>query len=114
MTTRTRSHNVVFRYPFLLKGVDRVLPAGGYRVVTDEEQLEGLSFAAYRRVATMIFVPAQSHQASAIEMVVIDPADLLTAQERDAAMPQSLATDVGAASDANPNAAFPGLQENMR
>jgi hypothetical protein len=29
-------------------------------VVTDEELIEGLSFAAYRRVSTMIFVPAPS------------------------------------------------------
>ena len=37
MTLRTRSNIVVFKHPFLLKGIDRVLPPGGYRVVTDEE-----------------------------------------------------------------------------
>jgi hypothetical protein len=44
MTMRTRSKTVTFAFPFLLKGVDRVLPAGDYRVVTDEELIEGLSF----------------------------------------------------------------------
>ena len=69
---------------FLLKGVDRMLPAGDYRVVTDEELIDGLSFSAYRRVATMIFVPAQSHRGSSIEMVSIDPQDLQAALDRDA------------------------------
>ena len=85
MTTRTRSNIVVFKHPFLLTGVDRVLPPGGYRVVTDEELIDELSFFACRRVSTMIFVPAQSHQASSVEMVTINPSDLHAAQERDAA-----------------------------
>jgi hypothetical protein len=51
----------------LLKGVDRVLPPADYRVVTDEELIEGLSFVAYRRVSTVIFVPAPS--GAAVEMV---------------------------------------------
>jgi hypothetical protein len=37
MITRSHSKSVVFSRPFLLKGVDRVLPPGEYRVVTDEE-----------------------------------------------------------------------------
>ena len=78
---------MVFSKPFLLKGVDRILPAGDYRVVTDEELIEGLSFPAYRRVATMIFLPAQSHRASSIEMVTIDPLDLQAVQDRGAAEP---------------------------
>jgi hypothetical protein len=53
-----------------LKGVERLLPAGDYRVVTDEELIEGLSFPAYHRISTVIFVPAQSK--SAVEMVTID------------------------------------------
>jgi hypothetical protein len=65
----------------LLKGVDRELPAGDYRVVTDEELIEGLSFPVYRRVSTMIFVPGQS--TSSVEMVTIDPQALEAAQERD-------------------------------
>ena len=92
MSERTRSNTVVFKHPFLLTGVDRVLPPGGYRVVTDEELIEGLSFSAYRRVRTLIFV--QSHRGSSIEMVTIDPGDLQAAQDRDAAM--HLAPDAAA------------------
>jgi hypothetical protein len=82
MTMRTSNKTVTFARPFLLKGVDRTLAAGEYRVVTDEELIEGLSFPVYRRVATMIFVPAVAH-ASSVEMVSIDPRDLQEAQDRD-------------------------------
>jgi hypothetical protein len=82
MNARTFHKTVVFSRPFLLKGVDRTLPAGTYRVVTDEELIEGISFPVYRRVATMIFVPT-SQGASSIEMVTIDPLDLQAALERD-------------------------------
>ena len=57
---------MTFAHPFLLKGVDRILGAGDYRVVTDEELIEELSFPVYRRVATMIFVPADSKNASSL------------------------------------------------
>ena len=85
MITRSHSNSVVFSHPFELKGIDGVLPPGAYRVVTDEELIEELSFPVYRRVATMIFVPARS-QSSAIEMVAVDPLDLQAAQERDGAV----------------------------
>ena len=81
MTTRTNGRIVTFAHPFLLKGVDRELPAGDYRVITDEELIEELSFLVYRRVSTMIFVPGE--HASSVEMVGIDPQDLQAALERD-------------------------------
>jgi hypothetical protein len=82
--TRTTTRTVTFHKPFCLKGVDRLLPPADYRVVTDEELIDGLSFAAYRRVSTAIFVPAES--GSAVEMLIIDPLDLQAAQEHDLAM----------------------------
>jgi hypothetical protein len=84
MMLRTTTKTVMFRWPFWLKGVDRLLPPADYRVMTDEELIEGLSFPAYRRVATVIFVPAPS--GAAVEMVTIDPLDLQAAQEQDAKM----------------------------
>ena len=92
MTTRTKSKTVTFVRPFLLKGVDRVLPAGEYKVATDEELIEELSFPAYHRVATFIYVPAESHRASSVEMVTIDPHDLREALERDGTPPAPAAT----------------------
>ena len=85
MTIRTIRRTIAFRRPFYLKGVDRLLPPGGYNVVTDEELIEGLSFSAYHRISTVMFVPAQS--GSAVEMVTIDPLNLEAALERDAASP---------------------------
>ncbi len=87
MTIRTSSKTVSFARPFLLKGIDRVLAAGQYKVITDEELIEELSFPVYRRVATMIFVPADSQNSSSVEMVAIDPRDLQDAQDRDAETP---------------------------
>jgi hypothetical protein len=98
MTTRTRRKTVVLSQPFRLKGVDRVLPPGDYEVVTDEELIEGLSFPVYHRVSTAIIVPAQSHQASSVEMVVIDPRDLQTAKDRDTAAKQLPAAEAKPAS----------------
>jgi len=46
MPTRSRSKTVTFGHPFKLQSVDRILPPGDYRVVTDEELIEELSFAA--------------------------------------------------------------------
>ena len=56
MTVRTSRKSVTFTQPFSLSGIDEVQPAGTYTVETDEELLPGLSFPAYRRVATLIFL----------------------------------------------------------
>jgi hypothetical protein len=55
----SRRDVVTFKHPFRIRGIDRLLPAGDYEVVTDHEAIEGLSFTAFRRVATMIMVPAR-------------------------------------------------------
>jgi hypothetical protein len=44
--TRSRRETITFKHPFRIKGIDRVLPPGAYEVITDEEMIEGLSFAA--------------------------------------------------------------------
>jgi hypothetical protein len=82
MMTRTQRTTSAFARPFRLRGVDRMLPAGSYEIVTEEELIEGLSFPVYRRVSTVMFVPGQS--APSIEMVTIDPLDLAAAQAEDA------------------------------
>jgi hypothetical protein len=87
MTMRTTDKTVTFQRPFCLKGVDRELPPADYRVVTEEELIEGLSFAAYHRVSTVIFVPAPS--GGGVEMVSIDPSDLEAAQQLDTPLKQA-------------------------
>jgi hypothetical protein len=87
MTIRSRRETITFKHPFLLKGVDRLLPPGAYEIVTDEEMIEGLSFASFRRVATMIMVPAAPPRTSTMEMISISPVDLADAQRIDADAP---------------------------
>jgi hypothetical protein len=84
MTTRSRRETVHFRHPFRIKGIDRLLSAGSYEVITDEEMIEGLSFPSYRRVATMIMVPAAPPRGSTMEMISIGSVDLADAQRIDA------------------------------
>jgi len=84
MTIRSRRETVTFKRPFQIRGIDRLLPAGAYEVVTDEEMIEGLSFPSYRRVATMIMVPAAQSRGSTMEMVSIGSIDLSDAQRIDA------------------------------
>jgi hypothetical protein len=87
MTMRSRREIVTFQHPFRIKGIDRLLPPGGYEVVTDEEMIEGLSFASFRRVATMIMVPAAAPRNSAMEMISISSIALSDAQRIDASAP---------------------------
>jgi hypothetical protein len=87
VTTRSRRETVHFKHPFRIKGVDRLLPAGAYEVVTDEEMIEGLSFPCFRRVATMLMVPGASSNISSMEMISISSVDLSDAQRNDASAP---------------------------
>lgn len=68
---------MTFARSFTLAGVDFLLPAGVYDIVTDEELIEGLSFPVYRRIATWIM--ARSSPSGPTEMVAVDPAALATA-----------------------------------
>jgi hypothetical protein len=84
MTMRSRRETITFRHPFRIKGIDRQLSAGAYEVITDEEMIEGLSFASFRRIATMIMVPGAAPRAASMEMISISAIDLSDAQRIDA------------------------------
>ena len=83
MITRSRRETVIFRHPVKIEGVDRVLAAGSYEIVTDEEMIEGLSFPCFRRIATMIMVPGEPPRHS-VEVHAISSVALADAQHRDA------------------------------
>lgn len=85
MTIRSRRETLKFKHPFRIRGIERTLPAGAYEVVTDEETIEGLTFSAYRRIATMITVPAEG-ACGATEMLSIGSIDLANAQAADASI----------------------------
>jgi hypothetical protein len=84
---RSRRETVTFLHPFRIRGIDRLLPSGAYEVITDEEMIEGLSFPAFRRIATMIVVPA-AEQSLTMEMISIGSVDLSDAQRTDASAPR--------------------------
>jgi hypothetical protein len=86
MTIRTSRKSVTFTRPFSLSEIDEVQPAGTYTVETDKELLPGLSFPAYRRIATLVFLRSRGGGPVAEEVVNIDPLELQAAQERDAGL----------------------------
>ena len=85
MPTRTLKSQVTFVKPFHLHSVDAVLPAGTYQVLTDEEQLDGLSFEAWRRLQTLLITPAIGVHDGSGQVFVIDPHELEMALEADGA-----------------------------
>src|SRR5215217_4113083 len=83
MTLRTHRETLTFAHPFTLSGVEDVQAPGAYTVQTDEELLEGLSFLAYRRVATVIFVPLRHGGPGSLQAITIDPRELADTWQRD-------------------------------
>jgi hypothetical protein len=73
---RTTREPVTFVHAFLLDGAEGVQPAGTYDVEVDEELIEGVSFLAYRRVATTIYLPLGSEAVGSHQAVRVDPGEL--------------------------------------
>lgn len=85
MSIRTTETTVTFRRPFTLAALDGPQPAGTYRVVVEEEQIPGLSFVAFRRVATLLHVPADPVPGGTREVVSVLADELAEAVAADAA-----------------------------
>ncbi len=73
---RTTRQIVTFDQPFFLSAADDVQPAGSYAVEVDEELIEGLSFLAYQRVATTIYLPLGHAGAGSVQAIRVDPGEL--------------------------------------
>ena len=87
MTTRTSEKTVMFRRPFVLDGYDEALPAGTYTIETDEELIEGVSFPAYKRILTLVHLPAPRGYPGRTQTLAVDPKQLDAVLERDQAAP---------------------------
>ena len=83
MTIRTSQRTIRFAHPFRLTGMDAPQPAGAYLLETEEELLQDLSFPAYRRIATRLFVTVVPNSTILEEVVDIDPLELEAAMEKD-------------------------------
>jgi hypothetical protein len=80
---RSTVERVTFRHAFRLKDLEQDQPPGTYEVETDEEPIQGLSFIAYRRVATAIRIPMLGRSTGSSQTIPIDPRDLEAARARD-------------------------------
>jgi hypothetical protein len=81
---RTHQKNVMFTRPFFLSGFEHAQSPGTYTIETDEELIPGLSFAAYRTVATLILLPSRNVGATVVhQAAAIDPKELIAALESD-------------------------------
>jgi hypothetical protein len=83
MSIRTRETTVTFRHPFKLSMLDRLQPAGTYRLVIDEEEIPDVSFIAYRRTASMLHTPAISAPGTSGQVFTVGSEELATALEAD-------------------------------
>lgn len=83
MTERTTRTEITFTHPFHLQSLADPLEAGTYRLVVDEELIEGLSFTAYRRVGTHLEIPAISVGMAKRQFLQVSPAEIDEALARD-------------------------------
>lgn len=78
---RTIKSTVTFNRPFSLNDSIGELPAGTYDIEVDEEEILGAQRAAYRRVATLLFVQTPG----TTRTLAIDHNQLEAALQKDAA-----------------------------
>jgi hypothetical protein len=84
MPMRSTESTIRFSQAFCLSQFDEVQPAGSYRLVTEEERLEGLSFAAFQRRRTLFYLPANGRPGRMRQVFEVDPAELAAAVVADA------------------------------
>ena len=78
----TRS-SITFARPFSITGVDGMQQPGTYAIITDEEEIPGLSFTAWRRIHTSLRLPSLDVDTGQEQMISISPNDLAAARVRD-------------------------------
>lgn len=91
MAVRASERIVSFQHAFTLRAVDRRLPPGDYRVLSEEESIEGLSFLAFRTTSVSIELPLNTDGieratlpgTASVEVIQIGAIELETAMELD-------------------------------
>ena len=84
VTIRTTRAVASFREPFTLRAVEGMQPPGDYNVYIEDELIQGLSRAAYRRVGTILQTPSISSPQDEARLVSISETDLEAALMKDA------------------------------
>lgn len=81
---RTTRRTVTFTRPFTLGPLTEAQPAGDYQVETEEALLPTMTASAYRRTATLIFLPAHPASGGLAHVLEVDPQELESALAADA------------------------------
>ena len=84
MTERSREHIVTFQHSFELRNAEGRLPPGTYRVQSEEESIDGLSFLAFRTTSMSMEVPlgasvlqhAAAGESASSEMITVNAGEL--------------------------------------
>ncbi len=103
MTNRTTSKILNFTRPFSLRGLAEVLPAGAYKVITEEMLPENVTYPTYQWVSTKMHLHTNSERTGDARMMDVDPRDLEVAHLRDQNM-----------IDSRPRVAFSAHKSNNR
>jgi hypothetical protein len=86
MLSRTSESIVTFHHPFSIGNAISDHPAGSFRVVKEEELIEGLSFAAYRATSISLQLPAIGAPGTTQQFIAVSHHDLDAAQDADSQM----------------------------
>jgi len=83
MLNRTSESIVTFHHTFSIGTTISDHPAGSFRVVKEEELIEGLSFAAYHAVSISVEMPAIGAPGTTRQFVAVSGRDLDAALDAD-------------------------------
>jgi len=83
MKERKTYKEITFANPFVLDGLVVPLEAGTYRLVVDEQLIEGLSFPSYQPVATHLEIPAISAQLVKRQFLQVSADEIEEALQKD-------------------------------
>ena len=83
MTSHTNESTVTFKNQFNISSLDGPQPAGTYRIVTENEEIPGLSFIAYRRTSTTLHLPTLTASAGKTQVFSGDRDELEAALKED-------------------------------
>lgn len=86
MLSRTSESIVTFHHPFSIGKTISDHPAGSFRVVRDEELIEGLSFTAYRAISVSVQMPAFGSPGATQQFIEVSGHDLDLALDADSRM----------------------------
>lgn len=86
MQTRTSESIVTFHHSFSIGDAISHHPAGSFRVVKEEELIEGVSFSAYRAISISVQMPAIGAPGATQQFIAVSSHDLDVALNADSQM----------------------------